>query len=143
MKSYLVDANVWVALAYAGHLHHSAARAWFSGLDRSEAVFCRLTHLAVLRILTTKAAMRLDTLSLDEAWKVYDVLRTNPRSAFAEEPPNLEHYFRRLAQSPRPEPKALNDSYLAAFATASGLGLASFDNGFGRFPDLDWIRPGA
>ncbi len=34
------------------------------------------------------------------------------------------------------------DAYLAAEAVASGAGVASFDEDFGRFPDVRWHRPG-
>jgi predicted nucleic acid-binding protein len=34
------------------------------------------------------------------------------------------------------------DAYLAAEASASGAGVASFDEDFGRFADVRWHRPG-
>ena len=34
------------------------------------------------------------------------------------------------------------DAYLAAEAVLSGVGVASFDEDFARFPDVRWHRPG-
>jgi hypothetical protein len=31
----LVDANVWLALAFSDHVHHAIARTWFEGHVRS------------------------------------------------------------------------------------------------------------
>jgi predicted nucleic acid-binding protein len=36
----LVDANVWLALAFSDHAHHHVAVSWFEGLGEEEAAFC-------------------------------------------------------------------------------------------------------
>ena len=38
----LVDANVWLALAFSDHTHHHVAVSWFEGLGEEEATFCRI-----------------------------------------------------------------------------------------------------
>jgi predicted nucleic acid-binding protein len=33
MKMLLPDVNVWLALTFDSHIHHSAAKAWFDALS--------------------------------------------------------------------------------------------------------------
>ena len=55
-SSLFPDVNVWVALTYQGHVHHSAARGWFVSLHADARLFfCRVTQLGLLRLLTTEA----------------------------------------------------------------------------------------
>ena len=47
----LVDANVWLALAFVDHVHHQTAASWFEMVGEGEAVFCRITQMALLQHL--------------------------------------------------------------------------------------------
>ncbi len=132
-KSFLFpDVNVWIALAYEGHVHHVTARKWFEQLDaEARLCFCRITQLSLLRLLTTPAVMGQDeALSQAEVWEAYDRWLGDERVLFLEEPPTLEPVFRSLSQGMRPAPKDRADSYLAAFASVSGLRLVTFDQAF-------------
>jgi uncharacterized protein len=133
-SSYLFpDINVWVALSYERHIHHSAARRWFDQCDANVLIcFCRFTQLGFLRLLTTNAVMGQDgVLSQADAWRLYDRWYEDGRILFLEEPVLLEPQFRILTQDVRPAPKDWADAYLAAFATATGLRLVTFDISFG------------
>jgi predicted nucleic acid-binding protein len=56
--SLFPDINVWVALTYEGHVHHTTAATWFTGLPPDVTLtFCRFTQLGLLRLLTTAALM--------------------------------------------------------------------------------------
>jgi len=35
--NYLVDVNVWFALSYVAHVHHSIARSWFDETEADQA----------------------------------------------------------------------------------------------------------
>ena len=133
-RSFLFpDVNVWIALTYRGHIHHSAARMWLDSLpDDSELCFCRLTQLGFLRLLTTAAVMETKVLSQSAAWDVYDDWLEDGHSSFVEEPPSIETIFRSLSQSRHPTPKDWADSYLSAFAQDSGLSLVTFDQALQR-----------
>ena len=74
-----------------------------------------------------------------QAWSVYDRILADERFVFRSEPANLEPLMRRLTQANTPSPKLWQDAFLAAFALASGLHLATFDRGFQQFPDLQLI----
>lgn len=53
----LVDANVWLAIAVDGHIHHAAAVMWFDSQAEGTSAFCRITQLALLRHLTNPKIM--------------------------------------------------------------------------------------
>ena len=67
--TYLPDVNVWIALAADRHTLHRAARHWFSNLQDEKLVFCRLTQLGFLRLLTNKHVMLEEVMSSGEAWQ--------------------------------------------------------------------------
>jgi uncharacterized protein len=120
------DINVWLALAAEGHVHHPQARHWFERLDGVEPIFCRLTQLGLLRLLTTSAVMGAAVLSQRGAWEIYDkFLKREAR--FFEEPEDLDHTFRRLTTHASSSPKEWADAYLHAFAQEAGATLVTFD----------------
>ena len=45
----LVDASVWLAVAFSDHLHHAKAKAWFDAQGQDSSAFCRITQMALLR----------------------------------------------------------------------------------------------
>ena len=67
MTSYLVDINVWLALTWDSHPQHVSASRWYTSLNRSgdsTLLFCRLTMLGLLRLLTNRAVMGDSTASI-------------------------------------------------------------------------------
>src|SRR5262249_9492057 len=126
------DINVWVALSYERHIHHTAARNWFDTLEPTARLFfCRFTQLGLLRLLSATAVMGVDQAKTQQqAWEAYDVWLEDERIELLDEPASLEEYFRRLTKSALPSPKDWADSYLAAFAQASRLTIVTFDRGF-------------
>ena len=56
---YLPDVNVWVALAVDGHPHHAIAKRWFERLGQESLLFCRVTEMGLLRLLTNEHVMSL------------------------------------------------------------------------------------
>ena len=62
-----------------------------------------------------------------EAWLTYDYLLEDERVSLRDEPEYLENIFREMTRSKRPEPKDWGDSYLIAFANASGSSIVTFD----------------
>ena len=132
----LVDANVWLVLAFGDHAHHHVAVSWFEGLGEEEAAFCRITQMALLRHLTNETLMGKFTLSQRAAWESYDALCDDGRVAFANEPPGLENSWRRLTRSREPRHRLWTDAYLAAFAFSAHLPLSTRDRGFKQFAGL-------
>ncbi len=127
------DINVWIALTYQGHIHHTRAAAWFSSLPSdSRLFFCRFTQLGFLRLLTSEAVMGDEVMNQPQAWQTYDRWLQDDRVACLDEPSGLERIFRGLTRLRRPAAKDWADSYLCAFALASQLTLVTFDRSLSR-----------
>lgn len=129
----LVDANVWLAIAFSDHVHHVTARDWFDRQANGACAFCRITQLALLRHLTNAAIMGKFASSQRVAWENYDKLLADPRVVFLAEPTAVEAQFRMFAQSKLPSHEQWTDAYLASFASVIGAELVTFDQGFKKF----------
>jgi uncharacterized protein len=128
--SLFPDINVWVALTYEGHVHHTTAAAWFAQLPLDVTLaFCRFTQLGLLRLLTTAAVMGDEVMTQPEAWAAYDRWLQDPRVTLVDEPAEIEMPFRALTRRRQPATKDWADSFLAAFATVGQLTLVTFDRG--------------
>jgi toxin-antitoxin system PIN domain toxin len=132
----LVDANVWLALAVDGHIHHPAASSWFGGQTEGTCAFCRITQLALLRHLTNPKIMGPNVQTQAEAWRAFEALAADPRVVFLDEPPGLTSVFKSLTHLPRPAHKRWSDAFLAAFAMGSGLAVVTLDADLTGFPGL-------
>lgn len=129
---HLLDVNVWLALAFDSHLHHSRAAEWFAAAQPDSCCFCRMTQQGFLRLATTPRIMTPQALTLSEAWRAYD----DPKVVFVDEPSGVESIWRSHTQHNTFSPKVWNDAYLAAFAQAAELELVTFDRGFAQYKDL-------
>lgn len=118
---FLPDVNLWLALAFESHFHHAPAVKWFETAADGSSFFCRLTQQGLLRLATNPKAFGSEAISLKDAWKCFDALIGDPRVVFAEEPENLETFWRSYTQLGSFSPKLWNDAYLAAFAAASSV----------------------
>jgi toxin-antitoxin system PIN domain toxin len=122
------DINVWVAMTFAGHVHHRTASEWFYSLSESdELVFCRFTQLGFLRLLTLSAVMGNSVRTQRQAWNQYDVYILDGNARMMPEPASLDGSFRRLTDLNSSSPQHWGDSYLAAFAGQAGVRLVTFD----------------
>ncbi len=130
MALYFPDLNVWLALSDRGHVHSSKAWEWLGALRRdARLVFSRYTHIGLLRLLTNRSVMGDDTLTLRDAWRVYDSWLNDPRVEFYPEPRELEKALRGLMApfADKPASQWVGDCYLLAYAEQSGAALATFD----------------
>jgi toxin-antitoxin system PIN domain toxin len=122
-----LDANVWLALLWSRHIHSDKAREWFERSSEEKFLFCRITQITVLRLLTTAAVMGGDVKKMHGAWDLWDKVCADDRIEFLSEPHAIEWEFRRLSALRSPSPKVWVDAYLLAFASAAGLKLVTFD----------------
>lgn len=132
----LCDANLLLALVYDGHIHHVQAAAWLEKQTIQEAVLCRITQMALLRLLSNSTIMGPNVCTHERAWQAWDLIMNDERFLFMGEPSSFEPLLRFYTRADVPSPKLWQDAYLAAFSRAAGLRLATFDRGFRRFPDL-------
>ena len=105
----LFDTSVWIALSFAAHPLHDAARAAFAAASPSSpACFCRATQHSVLRLLTTPAIAKVygvGTPTNRDALEILDRFMADPSIAFAEEPAKVFSRWRAFADLPSSSPK--------------------------------------
>lgn len=126
-KIFLPDVNVWLALASLRHARARVCSDWLESVNSASLVFCRVTQMGLLRLLTNESVMGSDVLSSRSAWRAYQTISADERMSFAAEPLELEHAWKKLTSHDRPTPKVWTDAYLSAFAQAAGMQLVSLD----------------
>ena len=136
----LLDVNVWLAAAWARHVHHPVAKAWVDAED-DELAFCRVTEMALLRLLTNPGVTGGDALTRRRAWDVVMSLQSDPRVRWLPEPRGLAPLW--MAFSKRDDRSHLlwTDDYLAAFAQAAAAELVTLDARLhARYPSVDVVH---
>jgi toxin-antitoxin system PIN domain toxin len=127
-SSVFLDVNVWLALSTQDHAHFKPAWDWYTKTPaETTLVFCRFTQMGLLRLLTTQSVMGRGTLTQAEAWEAYDRWIEAAGAEFADEPAGLDSIFRSATAAKQASPKDWADAYLAAFSSAMGMPLVTFD----------------
>ena len=132
----LPDVNVWLAAAWARHARHTLAKSWVDAQE-DELGFCRVTEMALLRLVTNRAVTGSDTRTRKQAWELVERLEADPRVRVLGEPPGLVPLW--MAFSKRDDTSHLlwTDDYLAAFAHAASAELVTLDRGLkNRYPSV-------
>jgi hypothetical protein len=130
----LLDVNVWLAASWARHRHHEVAKEW---LDRQEdeLAFCRVTQMALMRLITNPAITGRDALSRRQAWEAVDQLMADSRVRFLSEPETLVPLWKAFSKRDDHNHLLWTDDYLAAFAQAMDGELVTLDGVFrARYP---------
>jgi uncharacterized protein len=135
ISGWLPDVNVWLSLCSDRHEHHKAAVEWLAGV-REPMYFCRVTQMALLRLLTNPNVMGTDILTPADAIGVYRELRADERVRYADEPADAERLSLSMMTSPVAKGSVWIDAWLAAFALSHRSRLVSFDAGMRRWPTL-------
>lgn len=125
----LPDVNVWLAASWARHRHHEMARQWVNQQE-DDFAFCRVTHMALLRLMTNPAVTGRDVLSRREAWDAVDHLMTDSRVRFLAEPETLLPLWKAFSKNDDRNHLLWTDDYLAAFAQAIDAELVTLDGAF-------------
>lgn len=130
----LLDVNVWLAAAWAGHAHHPVAKRWVDTAE-DDLALCRVTQMAFLRLITNPAIMQRDAVSRRQAWGVVDQLMADPRARFLNEPEGLLALWVTFSKRDDRNHLLWTDDYLAAFAHAANAELVTFERAFRtRYP---------
>jgi toxin-antitoxin system PIN domain toxin len=136
MTLFFLDVNVWIALSDGGHPHNADASAWLNHCPQdARLIFSRFTQLGLLRLLTNSVVMGDKTLTLGEAWAVYDRWLQDPRVEFYPEPRNVEAGFRQATEpfAAKTASKWVGDCWLLAVAEAAQARLVTFDRALSEF----------
>jgi len=135
----LLDVNVWLAAAWARHEHHRLAKRWIDE-EGDELAFCRVTQMALLRLITNPAIMQRDSLSRRQAWELVDRLMADPRARFLNEPEGLVALWVTFSKRDDRDHLLWTDDYLAAFARAANAELVTLERPFrARYPAVQVI----
>ena len=140
--SILADVNLWLATLVAEHPHHATATLWWRQLALpagGRVVFCRLTQLGLLRLLTSRRVMGSSRMNHSQAWAAVGSVAAQEDVGFEDEPEGIEERLATFVVRSASSPGFWSDAYLAAFALAGGHRFATFDHGFHRFEGLDLI----
>jgi toxin-antitoxin system PIN domain toxin len=134
MTSYFPDVNVWLAILSGRHAHHNAAAQWYQSLNEERLCFCRHTQLGVLRLLCNRAVMQEETLSAQEAWRLYESAYDDSSVRFIgeEDARSIDRSLKLESHAKRPARLDWSDTYLLSFSAAAGLHLVTFDRGLAR-----------
>lgn len=119
-ESCLLDGNVLVALADAGHVHHAPARQWFVDSAAPFAT-CPITQGTLLRMLMRGEAVP----SIDAAVQVLAGFTAHPRHRFW--PDDIS--YGEVAWQGVLGHRQVTDAYLAALARGNRGKLLTFDRG--------------
>jgi uncharacterized protein len=132
----LVDVGVWLAAVWGRHVHYPVASVWVNG-QADDLVFCRVTQMGLLRLVSNPAIMGGDAVDRSQAWRLFDQLWSDERILWAEEPDGLDAVWRAISARDDKSHELWTDDYLAAFAQASDLALATLDRKLpGRYPSV-------
>jgi len=132
----LVDVGVWLAAVWGRHVHYPVAAEWF-GRETDDIVFCRVTQMGLLRLLSNPAVMGDDAIDRSQAWRTYDQLWADERVLWADEPAELDAVWRAISARDDQSYKLWTDDYLAAFAQASDATLTTLDHKMpARYPSV-------
>lgn len=130
----LLDVNVWLAAIWARHRHHATAKRWLDD-EEDDLALCRVTEMALLRLVTNPAVMDRDALTRRNAWDLVERLMTDPRVDFVTEPDGLVPIWVSFSKRDDRSHLLWTDDYLAAFAHAANAELVTLDGGFRtRYP---------
>lgn len=141
VSAFLLDVNVWLALAFPAHAHYQRALvAYRQATAAQPACFCRATQQGFLRLASNPAFQRscnITGLTNRDALAALEQFMVSPSVAYREEPAGLVPIWHRLAALPSASPKVWMNAYLAAFATAGGLQLVTLDQAFAQLVGIN------
>lgn len=136
----LPDLNVWLALAAPGHGHHNQAVRYWESQAAQQVLFCDVTALGLVRLVSQPKVMGAATKTVAEASELLTSLCAQPGVALAATQSNGWDLFHGLLRQRDLPARLCIDAYLAALAMANGWRLVSFDRDFARFEGLQWLH---
>ena len=92
--------------------------------------------MGFLRLATNRKAFPLDAVPMNQSWQLYEDLFNDVRSAFSDEPDQIEATLKVFTQLRTFSTNVWTDAYLAAFAKTGNFELVTFDKGFAQYKDL-------
>ncbi|HMD95745.1 MAG TPA: hypothetical protein VKM93_00225 [Terriglobia bacterium] len=95
----LLDASVWLPLSAPDHAHYLRARRYWDDEAASELAFCRITALALLRLLTNPRILGEAALNGGAAWRALETWLALPKITLLGEPAGLDELLRQMGRA--------------------------------------------
>ncbi|MDR0592531.1 MAG: PIN domain-containing protein [Bifidobacteriaceae bacterium] len=138
-----VDANVLIYAVDQTAPHHRSAKCWLDqALSGSETVLLPWLSLLAFVRLTTHPALSADPLTPGQAIGIVEAWLARPCVRVPSAKPDLTRALRTHLEATGRGGNLVNDAFLAAVAAQHRAEVVTFDNDFGRFPGVKWLRPG-
>lgn len=93
-------------------------------------LFCRITELGLLRLLTNVHVMGAEVWAPLAAWEVYDVIRSDSRILFLSQQIGFSEQWSMVRGQLSGGTNTVTDAYLAVFAKHANATVVTFDRGF-------------
>jgi toxin-antitoxin system PIN domain toxin len=138
--SDLLDVSVWLPLCVPDHVHHRRALRYWQEESAEELLFCRVSVLGLLRLLTNPRILGSRALDAASAWRALEAWLAVPEVKLIGDPPGLDELLRGWSATLDIRGGAWTDAYLAAVAVAGGCRLVAFDGDFHRYPGLAFLH---
>ena len=138
----LVDTNLLVYATFTAAPEHAKARTWLEAqLAHEGAAVCWPVLYAFWRLITSSRIAGAHAVTVAAGWNVVAGYVSQPALLIVK--PGAQHaaIVEELSRTPGLRSDDVPDIELAALAIEHGLGLASHDHGFRRFPRLRVVDP--
>lgn len=122
---YLLDVNALLALSWPNHVHHGAARQWFSTIENSGWATCGVTESGFIRVSSNNRVTP-DARSTAEAAHLLHLVCQRGNHHFISEDISLVRNYERV-EGLNVGSAHVADTHLILIAGHAGLGLATFD----------------
>jgi uncharacterized protein len=129
--TWLLDANLLIALTHAAHVHHGEAHAWFASQPERRWATCAITQLAFVRLASNPKVVGGQT-SPAEALQALAAMTAQAAHAYWGDAPEPA----RLATLQHPAlvgHRQVTDAYLLGLAVQRRQCLATLDRGLASF----------
>ena len=138
----LVDVNILLYAEDSSSPHHTMVRPWWDALMSGSdvAALCWHSLNGFLRVATQPKIFTQPLTPAAACVKVRGWLN-HPNACLVNPGPRHWMEYEKLIAATAATGNLLMDAHLAALAIEHGIGLASCDTDFARFPGLHWINP--
>jgi hypothetical protein len=138
----LVDANLLIYAVFQDSQRHDAARIWLdSVLSGAEMVALPWAVLGAFIRLATNPRIMTQPLTLDDAMAHVNEWLDLPLVRSIVPTDRHREIFAQMLRGSMATGNLVSDAHLAALAFEHRCRLASTDDDFARFPDLEWFTP--
>lgn len=138
----MLDANILIGAFRPDDPHHATLKNWLEEtLNNGLTVtFPALVEVAFLRIVTHPRIFRVPS-PLEEAVSFLQAIQESGQFRETSWTSRMRALWWRWCRELDLQGNDVNDAYIAATAAEARCRLVSLDEGFSRFPGLDWWNP--